>query len=175
MDDLITCPNCQAQLPLISGSTKISCGNCHWEFETLHHLCPSCGTYHHLEAAICLECGTPLERMCQHCYTINWSGRQTCSECKSSLDLVESIIGLRSRTTSARLQQQMAEARVLKAIERHDSDQRMAAFNQLEKDRRRAITENLTRQKYQERKLLMVTAFAVVVFFVALLIYSLIY
>src|SRR5258705_10692003 len=47
--------------------------------------CPTCGTENPANAKFCIQCGTPLPRVCANCGAVNPAGARFCNQCGISL------------------------------------------------------------------------------------------
>ena len=168
------CPNCNNPVIWEDNPGPVYCQNCNWSFELKDHLCPVCNTYHYTGETICIDCGTPLNRICHKCQTVNWSGNESCSSCRSSLHLLGVVSEYHGKSTEMRLNRQMSEAGTLKELEGITSDRRMADFHALEEERLSKIRFDEENRRRQERRMLQFTAIAVILFSLSLITYALI-
>lgn len=83
----IYCPKCSKIIDIYGQHDPLHCKHCQHTFNVMGHLCPNCYTYHTDETTLCINCDTPLKRVCQECFTSNWAGAEVCRECGASLDI----------------------------------------------------------------------------------------
>ena len=169
-NDILTelaCPNCTHPIELVAGEQQIVCPACQSRFLLEGHVCPTCGRYHKEPAGFCHVCGTAMLRTCERCGTSNWSGAEYCQNCGAALDIFQLLHLHNKHTTMHRLDDQMRSAQFYKDKEREDSDRRMAALMENERERLRQLRERQEAQKKQDRQL-MATAVIVLSIFVVL-------
>jgi hypothetical protein len=149
--------------------TEIACAVCNGRFVLAGHFCPSCMTYHEEEHAACIECGTPMIRLCRKCQTTNWTGDERCIECGEAIDLLSQLESMSGQSTANRLDQQMVAARVLNEAESKASDRRMAELMAIEEARQAELRRQQAKRKRQERSMLIVVFVAVILFLLAMI------
>lgn len=169
-DDMLTelaCPSCTHPIELGAGKQQIVCPACHSRFLLEGHVCPTCARYHREEAGFCHVCGTAMLRTCERCGTSNWSGAEYCKDCGAALDIFQLLHLHNKYATMSRLDDQMRSAQFYKIKEREDSERRMAALMENERDRLHQHRKRQAVQKKQDRQL-MATAVVVLSIFVVI-------
>lgn len=168
----IHCPSCHSAIDEERGQPEIVCTVCTMRFQLAGRLCPACAKYHEDEQAICLECGTALIRLCRRCQSVNWTGDDLCIHCGEAIDLLSQVEAKSRQSTSDRLDQQMWDAKDLKAIESQASDRRMAELMAIEEARQAELRRQSAAHQRQERQMLIVVFAAVLLFFIVLIGYA---
>jgi hypothetical protein len=170
----INCPSCGSALIAAERQPEITCTVCSGQFTLAGHLCPACARYHDEEVAACVECGSPLVRLCRNCQTTNWTGDEFCIACDAPIDLLSQVETVSAQSTSDRLGQQMLEAEELKEIEAASSEKRMAALMAIEEARQAELMQQRMKKQQHERRMLMIVFVAVMLFLLALIGYALV-
>ena len=161
----LTCPNCTHPIDLNGSGGQMVCPACSSQFLLEGHVCPTCNQYHKDETGFCRICGTAMLRSCERCGRSNWSGAEYCRECGAALDIFQLLHLHNKHSTINRLDEQMREASYFKEKERADSDRRMAALLEAERERLRAVHERREAQNQQDKQL-MITAVIILTIFV---------
>lgn len=165
-DDILletTCPNCQQPLALPENDNSATCSACGHVHVLTGHFCPVCGIYHEEETGFCVRCGADMIRVCRHCHTTNWTGRDTCQQCGQSLDIFEYLHIKGTADTTERLNEQMAWSRQIKQKEKEDAEKRMAELMAIEEERQAQLRALKSRQKEEDKKLILLGALGLVV------------
>ena len=166
-DDILielACPNCTHPIDLKEQGQQITCPACNSQLLLEGHVCPTCGQYHTEETGFCTICGTALTRSCERCGTSNWAGAEYCQDCGAALDIFQLLQLHNKHSTMSRLDEQMREAHFFKEKEQADSNQRMAALMENERERLRGIHERREAQKRQDRQLMFTAVFVLSIF-----------
>ncbi len=169
----VNCPSCGSAIDAADQQPEITCTVCSGQFTLAGHLCPTCARYHNEELAACVECGSPLVRLCRNCQTTNWTGDEFCIACDEPIDLLSQVEANSGQSTADRLGQQMLEAEDLKKIEVAAAEKRMAALMAIEEARQAELMQQRKKRQQHERKMLMIVFLAVTVFLLALIGYAL--
>jgi uncharacterized protein YbaR (Trm112 family) len=169
----IACPNCRHPIDVREHGRHVTCDACRSQFILQAHLCPQCQNYHQQDEAICGQCGASLSRLCRKCQASNWAGDEYCRQCGSAMDIFDILVHSQSGYTADRLDQQMRQARDLKALEAAASARRMAELEAIEAERVTALRQRQRERKAAERRLLWLMGGAAVLILFFLLLYLL--
>ncbi len=173
-DDTVTCPNCRNTTVVAAADSDIRCQTCNEEFVLTGRVCPICSTYHEKDEILCLSCGTPLSRVCQHCRHVNWSGHEHCINCGESLDILSQFAAQKGRTTADRLQEQMSGVAQIQQKEEASSIERMSKMLAIEEQRQKDIRRRVNKRKQEERRIMIIVGAALAFFILAAIILSII-
>lgn len=131
----IYCPKCRQVLNVYGQTDPITCSHCRHQFDLAGHLCPYCFTFHQDPVTLCVNCDTPVTRVCRECMAPNWAGAERCKQCGLQLDIF-SILQLPSKHKPAeRTRHKEKQLKILKQVEEKTSERRMAEI-EAERDAR---------------------------------------
>ncbi len=160
----IYCPQCNNIIDIYGKHDPLTCVHCEHEFNITGHLCPNCFTYHTDETTLCINCDTPLKRVCQECYTGNWAGAESCRECGALLDIFSLLQTPIKHGTVERLKRKAKQAEALKKAEAMATEKRIAQIQEETMRQGKSIVLPTSEQRSKGRSLLLfaITAFALI-------------
>ncbi len=168
------CPACGVVGNQPSEANEFTCQACRKLFVLSGHYCPNCSEYSEENRVSCINCGEVLMRSCPRCGRENWSGRLNCHYCEQSLDFFKTVAGRHSPTATAdRLQAQMHQSKTIRTIDAVASRKRMEELNLIEEVRKSNIREQEKKRKQGDRQLLIVAGVGLLLFILAIVIFSL--
>jgi hypothetical protein len=154
------CPNCGAHEMGAGVGQTVVCLYCGTPFGDMRRICPECGHYNEESVRHCSECGAQIVRDCAACGADNSVLADHCGNCGQNLDLIDRIAQRWQLTTERRLsEQRTATASLRKEVERA-SEERMAEYLEVERQRQEALALARASQRIQERRLYIVASVA---------------
>ncbi len=165
----IYCPQCNQIIDIYGLHDPLHCPHCQYTFHVTGHLCPNCYTFHTDETTLCINCDTPLKRVCQECYASNWAGAEQCRECKASLDIFSVLQTPVKHGTVERQKRKQKQVEALKKAEALATEKRLALLQE-EADSQSGFFSSPT-QKPNSRSLLLFTVTAVTLLTIILILY----
>ena len=169
------CPSCGELNSQVAAADEFSCQSCNQLFKLSGHYCPECFEYSEENRASCANCGEILIRSCPKCGRENWSGRHNCRYCGQSLDLFTTVADRYSTTAPAdRFQARMQRAKTIRTIDEVASSSRMEELNLAEEVRRSGVMDQERRSRQRDRQLLIAAGAVLLLFLLAIIIFSLI-
>ncbi len=158
------CPNCGAKEMLPGTDDHLLCLYCGTSFGEVQRICLECGHYNEAGARHCAECSAPLVRDCPACGADNWVRAEHCTECGRNLDIIGLMARRLQQTTQERLLQHQASMVAVKEQEERASQQRMAVFLEIERERQETLAQAEALQARRDRRLVVFLGVALVVF-----------
>ena len=170
----LKCPCCGGAEFETVGENELLCWYCGGRVTLTAGQCPFCGFINKAEAGFCANCGEDIVWECAVCGKANPAGVRYCQGCGRSVDQVDKMMGERLRTDAEWRERRVAGVQEMKEKEELDSRRRMAAFWEKERARQEKIRQALAEQRERERKMLMVVIGLMVLFFVAVIVVSIV-
>ncbi len=168
----LECPNCGATELENNPDGTLTCSFCGNHYTVPQGvLCPSCGTANDEGIGYCKECGYDLIRECLGCGADNVYSATHCQTCGRSLSSVEAMVERLQQGTASRLDDQMRQAKEIKAQEEADSQRRLEDMWVREHQRQQGIAEDRSEQKHQEAQMIRLVFIGVIVLIVLLIIF----
>lgn len=156
--NVFECPNCGAKDMSPDRDDRLLCLYCGTSFGDVQRICLECGHYSEAGANYCQECSAPLTRVCPACGAENWIRAEHCTECGRNLDMIGLIAQRLRQTTQERLRERHAGMVAVKEAEERASQQRMAHFLEIERDRQQALAEEEALRARRDRQLVVLVA-----------------
>ena len=114
-------------------------------------------------------------RSCSLCGRANWSGRLSCSYCGQELDFFTIVSERYSPTSTAeRLQDQMRQTKAIRAIDDAASSSNMEELNLAEQVRMNEVWNQEKRIQRRDRQLIAAAVALLLLFLIAIVVFSLI-
>jgi hypothetical protein len=151
------CPDCgSSQVKGRPEDGRPICAACGHIYAADRLVCTHCNTLNTAGQAFCGDCGEKLSSACPACGAENWAGADTCRQCGRELNFVQSLAQRHASGFRGALQQQRDSANALKAAEERDSQKRMAALWEVEKQRQDKLARDRARQQAQQNRTLLI-------------------
>ncbi len=169
-----TCPSCGVVGDQPADVNVFTCQSCRQQFVLSGHYCPECSEFTEENRVSCHNCGEILMHSCPRCGRENWSGRHICHYCGQTLDFFTTVASRHSPSATAdRLQAQMHQAKIIRAIDDVASRKRMEELNLIEEVRKSKIREQEIKRKQGDRRLLIAAGVGLLLFILAIVFFSL--
>lgn len=152
------CPSCGAKEMQPDAQERLLCLYCGASFGEARRICLECGHYNEEGARHCQDCSAPLSRACPACGAENWVLAEHCTDCGRHLDMIELMARRLQQTTQERLRQRQAGMVAIKEREEWASEQRMAVFLEMERERQEALARAEALQARRDRQMLLLGA-----------------
>lgn len=172
---LYKCPSCGDLNNVVTAADEFICDSCDMVVKLSGHYCPECFEYSGENRASCTYCEGVLMRSCSLCGRANWSGRLSCSYCGQELDFFTIVSERYSPTSTAeRLQDQMRQTKAIRAIDDAASSSNMEELNLAEQVRMNEVWNQEKRIQRRDRQLIAAAVALLLLFLIAIVIFSLI-
>lgn len=156
----MACSNCHGYGLQLEAEHAAHCRFCNEASTFAGPICAQCLAVNAPSAKICAACNLALYFNCPKCGHRNWNGREACADCGQKTDALGAVIE-RAGDVGLRYTERQKQLGAVAAEAEAGSQQRMAYFNDLERQRQEALAASRARQM-QEQRLALIITFAIV-------------